>query len=222
MEFGGEKKTATADASGKWLVKLDALPAITEPRRWSFNPQSAIGRPCRLLVGEVWLGSGQSNMAMTVAGAQDFAKEQSAANLPQIRMFREESRGAGTPQPDGKGQWTACSPETVGSFSATLFSWRRTTPRMKAPVGLINSSVGGTPIEDWLAAEAKSKIPEVPAAGAVGTKGGATASLCGLASAGPTSPGGGAALGEGETGFSGNAASLSTVGAVGSTARSRR
>ena len=104
-------------------MKLDALPAITEPREMVV--QSAIrnrkARIANVLVGEVWLGSGQSNMAMTVAGAQDFAKEQSAANLPQIRMFREESRGAGTPQPDGKGQWTACSPETVGSFSATLF-----------------------------------------------------------------------------------------------------
>lgn len=167
VEFAGQKKTATADAAGKWIVKLDPVPAGAEPRIMVIQSE----RPNRelqvadILVGEVWLGSGQSNMAMLVARARDFETEKTAANLPLIRMFKEESGAAEIPQPDAKGKWVVCSPDTVGSFSATLFFFGRALHRsLDVPVGLINSSVGGTPIESWIAREAQARTPELRAA----------------------------------------------------------
>lgn len=167
VEFAGQKKTVTADPQGKWMAKLDPMPASAEPRVMvvqSAKPERKL-QVNDLLVGEVWLGSGQSNMAMPVRRARDFEAEAAAASLPLVRMFREESRSAPSPQPDGKGTWAVCSAETVGDFSATLFFFGREVHReLKVPVGLINSSVGGTAIELWIAAEAQARAEELKAA----------------------------------------------------------
>lgn len=159
VDFAGQKKPAVADASGKWQVKLDPLAASAESR--TLSVQSA--KPDRklevadVLVGEVWLGSGQSNMAMRVSGALNFKNEQSTASLPLIRTFNEGSKTSPKPQVDGSGKWTVCSPETVGTFSATLYFFGRELQReLNVPVGLINSSVGGTPIESWIAADVQN------------------------------------------------------------------
>ena len=176
VEFAGQKKSTVADADGKWLVQLDPLPASAEPRKLavsSANPKSKISnlKLQDVLVGEVWLGSGQSNMAWVVKSARDFDQEQAAATLPLIRMFREESPAAQTPQTTAAGTWSVCSPETVGSFSATLFFFGRELHReLQVPIGLINSSVGGTPIESWIAAEAQANVPELQAQVAAETK----------------------------------------------------
>jgi sialate O-acetylesterase len=101
-------------------------------------------------------------MAMTVNRAKDFEQEQAAANLPRIRVFKEESSAADTAQTVGKGQWLVCTPETVGGFSAALFFFGREVHReLGVPVGLINSSVGGTPIESWIAPEVQRASPEL-------------------------------------------------------------
>lgn len=155
VEFAGQKKSAVADASGKWQLKLDPLAASAESRALTVHSE----KPERelevsdVLVGEVWLGSGQSNMAMRVSGARGFKNEQATADLPQIRTFNETSRTSARAQADSSGRWAVCSPETVGTFSATLHFFGRELHReLNVPVGLINSSVGGTAIESWLAA----------------------------------------------------------------------
>ncbi len=167
VEFAGQSKTTTADADGKWTVGLDPMPACAKPEKMVVRSD----KPGRLveiidvLVGEVWLGSGQSNMAMGVARARDYEAEKAAANLPLVRMFTEGSKAAPTPQAVGLGAWKVCAPETVGTFSATLFFFGRELHReLKVPVGLINSSVGGTPIESWIAADAQAAVPELKAA----------------------------------------------------------
>lgn len=115
-----------------------------------------------VLVGEVWLGSGQSNMAMAVNRANDFEAEKAAANFPALRMFKEESGAAAEPQSEGKGRWLVCTPENVGGFSATLYFFGRELHRsLGVPVGLINSSVGGTPIESWIAPEVQRASKEL-------------------------------------------------------------
>lgn len=158
VSFGSQKKTARADADGKWMLKLDALTASAQPQTLTIGDKVIQD----VLVGEVWLGSGQSNMAMSVQSAKDFEATKAAANLPQVRMFIEMSSASGTPQTQGKGQWHVCTPETVGRFSATLFFFGRTLhDTLKVPVGLINSSVGGTPIESWIAREAQEASPEL-------------------------------------------------------------
>jgi sialate O-acetylesterase len=164
VEFADQKKSALADAAGKWQVKLDPMAASVQSRVLVVRSEKLErqARVADVLVGEVWLGSGQSNMAMTINRAKDFEKERAASTLPLIRMFKEESPAAATAQADGRGQWAVCSPDTVAGFSATLFFFGRELHReLKVPVGLINSSVGGTPIESWIAAEAQAQAPEL-------------------------------------------------------------
>lgn len=168
VEFGEQKQSAVADESGRWQAKLEPLFASVESRTLTVRSE----KPDRklevadVLVGEVWLGSGQSNMAMTVNRAKDFEAEQAAAKFPLIRMFKEDSKGAATIQSDSKGKWIVCSPETVAGYSATLYFFGRELHReLNMPVGLINSSVGGTPIEAWIAAEAQASVPELNAGG---------------------------------------------------------
>ncbi|MBM4084805.1 MAG: sialate O-acetylesterase, partial [Planctomycetes bacterium] len=144
----------------------DPMPASAEPR--PIRVSSTINHEpltiADVLVGEVWLGSGQSNMAMTVNRAKDFEQEQAAANLPNVRMFTVTSGPSDKAEDDCKGAWAVCSSESVGSFSATAFFFGREIHKaIKVPVGLINSSVGGTPIESWISPEAQQASPELKA-----------------------------------------------------------
>ena len=163
VEFGGQKQSAVADADGKWQIKLVPMAASAESQTLvvlSEKPDRK-AEVSDVLVGEVWLGSGQSNMAMTVTRVKDFETEQAAANFPLIRMFKEESAASATAQADSKGKWAVCSPETVAGYSATLYFFGRELHReLNVPIGLINSSVGGTPIESWIAEEA-SRFVEI-------------------------------------------------------------
>lgn len=166
IEFAGQKKAAKADASGQWSLRLDPLTASAESRKLTATGKD--GRKAEVsdvLVGDVWLGSGQSNMAMTVNRAKDFEQEKTAATFPLIRHFKEESAGAATAQTQSKGKWLACTPDNVGAFSATLYFFGREIHReIGVPIGLINTSVGGTPIEAWIAPEVQETKPELSAA----------------------------------------------------------
>lgn len=167
-QFAEQKKSTQAGADGKWSLRLDPLTASSEPRDLIITSNQPTGikqlQCSDVLVGEVWLGSGQSNMAMTVAGCYRFDEEKAASKLPLIRHYRESSGPADSPQAEGKGAWQVCTPENVGGFSATLFFFGREIHReVGVPVGLINTSVGGTPIESWVAAEVQSSDPETKA-----------------------------------------------------------
>ena len=166
VEFAGQKKTAKADAGGKWQVKLDALKASAEAAELKASAGEGNAVVLKdILVGEVWLGSGQSNMALTVGKANNYEQEQAAANLPNVRMFKEDSNGAPTAQADAKGEWLVCAPDKVGGFSAALYFFGREIHKtLGVPVGLINSSVGGTPIEAWIAEDVQKAVPEAAAA----------------------------------------------------------
>lgn len=165
VAFAGQSKSATAGTDGKWKLHLDALPASAESRTLLITGKD--GRKVEVkdvLVGEVWLGSGQSNMAMTVAGCYYFDAEKAAAKFPLIRHYRESSGPAERPKAEGKGAWQECTPNTVGGFSAVLYFFGREIHKeLGVPVGLINTSVGGTPIESWVAAEVQSSDPETKA-----------------------------------------------------------
>lgn len=163
VSFLGQSRTTRPGAGGRWSVTLSPLPA-GEGGTLVVRGENRI-EVQDVLVGEVWLGSGQSNMAMTVARSRDYPEEQAAARLPRVRMFKEESPSAEAPSAEPRGRWVACAPETVGAFSATLYFFGRELHReLGVPVGLINSSVGGTPIEAWIAADAQRAVPELRAA----------------------------------------------------------
>lgn len=152
VDFGAQEKSATAGRDGSWKVRLDTLVASTKPQILRINTHTIQD----VLVGEVWLGSGQSNMAMTVKGAKDLGASKSAADQPQIRVFTEGSGAAETSQTTGKGSWVVCSPDTVERFSATAYFFGKSLHgELKTPVGLIISAVGGTPIESWIDAAAQ-------------------------------------------------------------------
>ena len=164
VEFNGQLQSAVAGADGKWQVKLHPMEASAEPQVLTVRSEKPDRKATAsdVLVGEVWLGSGQSNMAMTVNRAKDFETEQAAAKFTSIRMFKEESTASPTAQPDSKGKWAVCSPETIAGYSATLYFFGRELHReLNVPVGLINSSVGGTPIEAWIAEESQVRSPEL-------------------------------------------------------------
>ncbi len=160
VSFAGQKKSAMPDANGKWMVKLDALKADAKSQELTVKGKNTLTVK-DVLVGEVWLGSGQSNMALRVNQANDFEKEKTTANLPRVRMFTVSSGPSAKAEEDCTGSWVVCAPGTIGSFSATLYFFGREIHKvLGVPTGLINSSVGGTPIESWIAPEAQQASPD--------------------------------------------------------------
>ena len=163
VEFSGKSQSTTAGTDGKWRVTLANLKS-SAPQTLTIRGNNTIIIQ-DVLVGEVWLGSGQSNMAFTVNRAKDFDAEKAAATFPLIRHFKEESGAAATPQSVGKGHWEICAPVTVGGFSAALYFFGRELHQtLRVPVGLINSSVGGTAIELWIADDVQKGSKELQAA----------------------------------------------------------
>lgn len=164
VSFASQTKSTKADAAGKWSVKLGSLKTTGEAQTLTVTGKNKLS-VADVLVGEVWLGSGQSNMAMQVSRASDPEKEAAEAKFPAIRMFTESSAAAAKAQEEGKGAWVVCDPATVGRFSATAYFFGRELHKsLGLPVGLINSSVGGTPIESWISPEAQQRFPELKAA----------------------------------------------------------
>jgi len=164
VEFAGQSVGTTAATDGKWQVALTNLSAGSSPQVLTIKGNNSIVIQ-DVLVGEVWLGSGQSNMAMTVSRAQNFETEKSAATFPLLRHYKEESVNADSPKSVGKGHWVATTPEDVGAFSAALYFFGRELHQtLRVPVGLINSSVGGTPIEAWIAADVQKNSKAIQAA----------------------------------------------------------
>jgi sialate O-acetylesterase len=160
VSVGSANVKTTAGAGGRWQLKLPKLSA-GGPHTLEVKGANTLSVK-DVLVGEVWLGSGQSNMAMTVNRANDFEKEAAAANYPQIRMFTVTSKAAASAQTDCEGAWVVCSPDTVARFSATAYFFGRELQQsLGVPVGLINSSVGGTPIEFWISPEAQAASAEL-------------------------------------------------------------
>jgi sialate O-acetylesterase len=160
VSIGGQTKSTRADSQGKWKVELDKLKSgdtlmlvVKGKNTLTVND---------VLVGEVWLGSGQSNMTRTTKMAKDFEKEKAASDLPRIRMFRVGADASAPDQPNCRGSWKVCSPETVGEFSGVLFFFgRELYSSLEVPVGLIHSSVGGTAIELWTDLEAQRGAPQL-------------------------------------------------------------
>lgn len=150
VEFADQVVRTQADPEGRWRLELPALPASSTPRDLIVRGQGqTIVRD--VLVGDVWLLSGQSNMEWPVGRSQDAAAEVAQATDPRIRHFKTERTLAHQPQAAVRGAWAVASPATVGDFSAVGYFFAREVRRqVDVPIGLINSSWGGTPVESWL------------------------------------------------------------------------
>lgn len=159
VSLAGQTRAVEADAQGRWLVVLEPLPA-GGPHRLVVAGKNRLELE-DVLVGEVWLGSGQSNMQWPVSRSMNAEKEIAEANWPKIRLFTVARNIAPTPQEDCEGQWVVCSPETVAAFSAVLYFFgRKLHQELELPMGLINSSWGGTMAEAWTSREALQTDPD--------------------------------------------------------------
>lgn len=158
VELGTQKLVTVADAGGRWRVLLEPLPAGAT---FSLTVRGENTLTVRdVLVGEVWLGSGQSNMGLLVREANQFEAEKAAANFPEIRMFTVAHKASPVALEVCEGRWQVCNSNTVGNFSAALYFFgREIHQRLKVPVGLIHSSWGGTPIQPWMSLESLQVYP---------------------------------------------------------------
>ncbi|RMD77369.1 MAG: sialate O-acetylesterase, partial [Lentisphaerae bacterium] len=156
-----KQATAVAGDQGQWMAELET-PAGGGPYQVEIKGETNSVVLDDVLIGEVWLCSGQSNMAFTVRGAKNAAEEIQKAYYPQIRHFAVARHPARSPQEDCKGTWTVCSPKTVSGYTAVgYFFARELYEKLKIPVGLIHSSWGGTPIRSWTPLEAQQDDPVI-------------------------------------------------------------
>jgi len=176
--FPGEKvtvslnqqvKTAKSGKDGRWRLQLDAE-AAGGPYELEVKGQNDLLIK-NVLVGEVWVCSGQSNMEFALRNVQNHAEEIKAANYPDIRELRVPRNTSMTPQPDIlPTSWKICSPDTAGAFSAVAYFFaRKLYAELHVPIGLIHTSWGGTNVETWTSLDGLSADPdfkELPAAAA--------------------------------------------------------
>ncbi len=155
VRIAGNEESATADAQGRWSVRLPAMKA-GGPETMEVAGKNTLKLE-NILIGEVWVCSGQSNMDMGINSVLNAEKEVASANYPQIRLMYVPYRTSVTPRDDLDANWRVCSPEnlrTGGSWSsgfsaAAYFFGRELHKELKVPVGLVHTAWGGTRIEPW-------------------------------------------------------------------------
>jgi sialate O-acetylesterase len=161
ISFHDQKATATTNSEGLWEVWLRPESA-GGPYTLSLHGSSDLTRS-DLLVGDVWFASGQSNMEMPLAGfvnsaiIQNSAEEIAQANYPQMRLLRMENTASALPQSTINAVWQVCTPDTAKSFSAVGYFFARAIQQKEhVPIGVIDSSWGGTPINAWISMDGLS------------------------------------------------------------------
>lgn len=174
VTLSDQKQSATAGEDGKWMVRLDELKP-GGPFEMTIAGKNAIAIK-DVLVGEVWLGSGQSNMdfvmsrdlakypgkAQRFAGVIDEEKEIAAANFPQVRMFTVKTKMAAEPQADVEGEWQVCTPENVPGFSAVGYYFARDLHKATGrPVGFIKSAFGASCAQAWASRATLESDPQL-------------------------------------------------------------
>lgn len=156
VKFADSQVSTKADEQGKWKVTLPAMKANATGRTMSIEGKNSIELE-DVLVGEVWVGSGQSNMEWQLRVTHGAKEAIEAANHPRIRLFHVPKVQNNAPAKDVKAEWKVCTPETVPGFSAVLYYFGLKLHReLDVPFGLINSSWGGSPIEPWTVTEKSS------------------------------------------------------------------
>ncbi len=167
VTLAGTGRSAEADANGSWLVRLPPMQA-GGPHELTVAGEKNTLTLKNVMVGEVWLCSGQSNMFWEVRKAAGAEQEIPAADYPDLRLFSVTKKTAEKPLEDVRGRWSVCEPNAVANFSAVAYFFGRELLLAKkdrhVPIGLIHSSVGGSAIELWMPQETLSEDPEFRAA----------------------------------------------------------
>ena len=164
VKLGTLAGVATTAADGTWRLELPALVADKRPLTLQVtgDQSTEVLTLQDVLLGEVWLCSGQSNMEWSVQRCGNAEAEIAAGNHPLIRHLKVPRRPAAIPLDDLQADWQVCSPETVGDFSATgYYTAVRLARELDVPIGLVNSSWGGTRIEPWTCLTGLSQVTEL-------------------------------------------------------------
>lgn len=165
VQIGSATQSTTATDRGEWRVAMPAMKASHTPQTITISGRNKVVLE-NILVGEVWLCAGQSNMEMGIKNVERADQEIAAADYPEIRLFIVPNQIGTVPQPDVDSQWTVCSPATVatggrwGGFSAAgYFFGRHLHQTLHVPVGLIHAAWGATEIEPWTPPEGFAEVP---------------------------------------------------------------
>ncbi|HBC89696.1 MAG TPA: sialate O-acetylesterase [Lentisphaeria bacterium] len=150
VKIGETEASAVADEKGKWMVKLPAMKMNSVPQEMMIAGKNPITLK-NVLIGDVWICSGQSNMEMALGGCN--AKEDvDSANFPNIRRIKFDHRTAYQPENDVPRKWDVCTPQSAPGFTAVGFYFaRKVQKETGVPIGLIDNNWGGTRIEPWIA-----------------------------------------------------------------------
>jgi len=158
--FNKQKQSTVADNTGKWKLKLSGMPA-GGPYELIVKGKNTIVLK-DILLGEVWLCSGQSNMAFTLNGSQKAGEEIPKANYPTIRQFKIKEKTSAEPAEDiDASEWKVCTPKDAAQFSGIAYYFAKfINKEINVPIGIVNSSWGGTYIEGWMSHSALIKHPD--------------------------------------------------------------
>lgn len=163
VRIGFAERAARASASGRWEVTLPAMPA-GGPVTLTASGSSVV-RCDDVLIGDVWLCSGQSNMEQGIGACRDAEREIAAANHPHIRLLMAPNRFTPVPQDDLDAEWKVCTPQTVaeggwsGFSGAAYYFGRELQQRLNVPIGLIDATWGGTVIQTWTPPDGYAIVP---------------------------------------------------------------
>lgn len=162
VTLGDQARKTTADKDGRWQIKLAPLKANDKGQTLTVTGNNAIALK-DVLIGEVWICSGQSNMEWRLTGAMNGKEEVAAAEHPLIRLFDVPGHTTSSePKETCPGSWQICQPNTVGRFSAVgYFFGRRLQQELRVPIGLVGSNWGGTRIEPWTSPAGFRSVPEL-------------------------------------------------------------
>lgn len=170
LNFGEETKTIKADSKGKWSIKIGPLKASSESRTMTIRSGKSEVKIADILVGEVWVCGGQSNMAWTLRGSTDADIEISSANFNEIRFLKLPNIASPTKLDDfpiGKptdwiGKWQkAMTPQVQNCSAVAYYFAKRLHRQLQVPVGIIENSWGGTMAQHWCNKDTLRKIPEM-------------------------------------------------------------
>ena len=155
VTLGEGSATTKADEKGNWRVDLPAMKADGKTHALTVKGNNTI-QLNDILIGDVWIGSGQSNMEWRLSSTHGAKEAIAAAKHPKLRLFHVPKVQKPDPATDVKAEWKLCTPESIPSFSAVLYYFgRKLHQKVEVPIGLINSSWGGSPIEPWTPSNGK-------------------------------------------------------------------
>ncbi|TSA37122.1 MAG: acetyl esterase [Verrucomicrobiaceae bacterium] len=164
VTLGGQSVKAKAGTDGRWMTALNLKDSPTGPFEMTVEGKNKLALS-DVLVGEVWIASGQSNMVWVLRETTGGAAEVAQSANPLLRQFHVKLVASPESLDDTEGQWVAASPETSGDFCATGYYFaKKLQNELKVPVGLVQTSWGGTPVEAWTSVEAIDSVPDLKAA----------------------------------------------------------